>query len=480
MVIDERSNTATAVPSALAAYIETERRRADVAGAAVALFDAEGMRFEGGFGLADIRRGEPVTPDTRFRAASISKLFTTTLVFQEIAAGRMSLDDWANRHLDAPAQVRDRAGQPVDITLRHLLTHTSGLPVSWRGLIQGNAVMRRFMHNSLRVPATFEDVVLGQRVVRPAGGPIVYANGAFELLGYMVARAHGRRFEDIVRERVLEPLGMHSSAFAAELDPQPGVATPYGTSFGGAGRKPTARMRNLAGPAGALATSARDLARFGRMALRRGELDGVRVADGALLEDAMRLHVRNHPDLDRGWGLGFEASTFREERMPGHGGGLPGVSTYIALLPSRGIGAVVLTNGGDASFVHRIVTRTLEAALGLDPEATPGNPRGTGANDGAWSEFTSRVTGRYALLGFAPPGLISLVQGSMMRPRVTHISDGVLVIEGADREPVLLYPDGAVGRYRAVHPMFNGCRAVIEETPEGTLAYAGFVRLRRK
>lgn len=479
MVTEERATGTTAVPQALAAYIETERRRADVTGVSVAAFDADGVRFEAGFGLADIARGEPVTPDTRFRAASISKLFTTTLVLQEIEAGRMGLDDWANRHLDGPAHVRDARGEPVDITLRHLLTHTSGLPVSWRGLLMGNALMRRVI-NGMRAPATFEDVVVGQRVVRPPGPPIVYSNGAFELLGYMVARAHGRRFEDIVRERVLEPLGMHGSAFVAELDAQPGVATPYGKWLGGAGRRPASRMRNLSGPAGALITSARDLARFGRMALRGGEIGGTRIADAALLRDAMRLHVRNHPDLDRGWGLGFEASTFRGELMPGHGGGLAGVSTYIALLPARGIGVVVLTNGGSPVFTQRVVTRTLEMMLAVEPEAVPGNPRGAGADEAGWRAFTSRVAGRYALLDQWPPGVASKLFGLMARPRVEHVADGVLAVEGTGYETVMLYPDGDVGRYRVAHPMFDGSRAVIEESVEGAIAYVGIARLRRR
>lgn len=479
-MVTEARQTGTEMPAALNAFVETERRRADVAGTAVAGFDADGMRFEGGFGLADVSRGEPVTPDTRFRAASISKLFTTTLILQEVAARRMSLDDWANRHLDARAQVRDQRGEPVDVTLRHLLTHTSGLPVSWRGLIAGNPVMKRVMNGGLRLPSTFEDVVAGQRVVRAAGGPLMYSNGAFELLGYMVAHGHGRRFEDIVRERVLEPLGMHGSAFVAELDPQPGVATPYGKWTGGAGRKPSPRDRNLSGPAGALITSARDLARFGRMALRRGELDGARVADAALLDDAMRLHVRNHPELDSGWGLGFTASLFRGERMASHGGGLAGVSTHIALLPDRGVGVVVLTNGGDATFTMRVMTRALETMLGLDPEAVPGNPRGMGGEEETWRAFTLRVTGRYGPLDTAPPGAVRLLMRFMARIRVAHVSDGVLAIEGADREPIMLYPDGPVGRYRVAHPMFYGGRAIIEETDAGTIAYAGMMRLRKK
>src|SRR3990172_2084421 len=92
----------------------------------------------GGAGYADVGRGERVTPETLFRAASISKLFTTTLVLQEVEGGRIGLDEPVTQYLDADSRVRDRHGAPADdVTIRHLLTHTSGLPVSWRGLNYG-------------------------------------------------------------------------------------------------------------------------------------------------------------------------------------------------------------------------------------------------------------------------------------------------------------------------------------------------------
>src|SRR3990170_4431023 len=99
--------SSTKLPAGLASYVEADRRRADVAGIAVAAFDRDGIRFAGGFGYADLARGERITPDTLFWAASISKLFTTTLVLQEVEAGRIGLDDPVNRYLDARARVLD-------------------------------------------------------------------------------------------------------------------------------------------------------------------------------------------------------------------------------------------------------------------------------------------------------------------------------------------------------------------------------------
>jgi len=481
MLLASSALTVADMPAELAAFIETERRRADVAGAAVVAFDRGGVRSQGYFGYANIARAEPVTARTLFRAASISKLFTTTLVMQEIAAGRLGLDDPVNRHLDARTRLRDAKGSPAgDVTIRHLLTHTSGLPVSWRGMEYPNPLMSRIA-NGLRVPRALGDVVAGMRTVRPPGERIVYSNGAFSLLGYLVGRLSGRPFEEIVKERVLEPLGMHDSGFVVE--PRvPSLATPYGGAIvGGSGRKPAPFVRIHAGPAGALITTAPELARFGRMALLVGELDGRWVFPAELLEQAIDVHVRNHPELDLGYGLGFMPHAFRDRRSTGHDGGLAGVSTCLQLLPDDGVGVVVLTNGGDASFTHRVAERALESMLGLEPEAIPGSPAGVpDALVPQWRSFTERVIGRYRLIDVVPPGIVALVANRIVKARLSHVSGGVLALEGVDREPAFLYPDGDVGRYRIAHPSANGSRVVIDERRDGAHLWVGILHLRRK
>src|SRR5436189_2949173 len=91
-----------------------------------------------GLVFADLERGERATPETLFRAASISKLFTTTLVLQEVESGRIALDAPMNQYLDPRVRIRNKHGGTADdVNIRHLLTHTSGLPVSWRGLDYG-------------------------------------------------------------------------------------------------------------------------------------------------------------------------------------------------------------------------------------------------------------------------------------------------------------------------------------------------------
>ena len=458
----------------LESLIEEDRQRADVVGATVAVFDRDGMPTGMSFGCADLARNEVVTPDTVFRAASISKLCTSVLVLQEVDAGRVALDDPINRFLDASTWVRDKHGRPAEVTVRHLLTHSSGLPVSWRGLEFGNPLVRHLI-GGIRPPRTLHDVVAGTRTVRPAGARFVYANGGMSLLGYAIARLHDRPFEDLIRERVLQPLGMSHSRFTVD-DGGPGVATAYGGLFGGAGRKPAPVTRNFTGPAGSLSTTARELSRLGQMVLRDGELDGRRLLSPALLSEATRMQMRNHPELDAGWGLGCSVSSLRGRRQVGHSGDLPGVETTLAIWPDEGFGVVILTNGGDKAFVHRLRDRIFEDTLHLQPEPIPGSPQGVPANlYQSWQAFTHRVVGSYRMVDSAPPGVLTRALAMMTRLKLVHVGDGVLALDRVGPEIMRLYPDGEVGRYRVAHPYCNGARAVIEEGRDGAdLWYATF------
>lgn len=96
-----------------------------------------------------------------------------------------------------------------------------------------------------------------------------------------------------------------------------------------------------------------------------------------------------------------------------------------------------------------------------------------------WRTFTTRVTGRYKMVDLAPPGVVSIAMGLLARPRVSHVADGVLALDGTGQEPAFAYPDGEVGRYRLAHPAMNGARLVIEERADGVHAWTSILHLRK-
>ncbi len=447
----------------LSQWIDDERQRTGVPGAAVLLFGRDGPLGGAALGHADVARGEAVTTSTLFRAASISKLFTTLLVLQEIDEGRFALDEPVNRYATGRFVLRDRRGERADdVTVRHLLSHSAGLPVSWRGTEFGNIVMRHLLAGG-RIPRTLADVVAGQRTVRPPGERVVYENGGMGLLGYIMAQRHGVSFGELARARLFEPLGMGASSFVEDVTGMR-VATPYGGMTAlTAGTKPAPVTRYVGAPSGSLVTSAIELASFGSMVLRGGEWGGRRLAPGPLLDEAMTIQAKNHSDLDAGWGLGFAVSQLRGRRLAAHNGELPGVATRLALLPDDGVGIVVLANGGNIEFAEAAAGRALEAALGLEAEARPGAPLGIPpGGESEWASFTERVIGRYRAVDAAPPGFLTVSTNLLRHPMISRLDGAIIAFDGAGGR-VILSPDGVVGRYRAEHAAGNGCRAVIEE-----------------
>ena len=121
------------LPPRVASTLEMRLRERHVHGAAVVAFDRDGVCFAGGAGYADVQRGEPATPATVFRVASISKLLTTTLALTLADAGELDLDAPVNEHLPADLRIADADGAPADATLAQVLSHSSGLPYGVRG-----------------------------------------------------------------------------------------------------------------------------------------------------------------------------------------------------------------------------------------------------------------------------------------------------------------------------------------------------------
>lgn len=467
-----------AIPEPLQAAIQTRLRERRTFGLAVCCFDTDGIRFAGGVGDADLGRGEAVTAHTIFRVASISKLVTTALLLTAVDHGLIDLDAPINRYLPTAHPLRDRDGNAASSTVRTLLSHTSGLGSGARGADVGNPVLS-YVANQGRV-RTLEDAIRGLRLRNAPGDRIEYSNPGFNLAGHLAATAWGTSFEDAARAHVLEPTGM-LDAFFAPNHHGVGRATPYGTVVPpGVGPEPATRMRLVATPMGGLSVNVLDLARFGRMILNGGVADGRRVLPRALVTEATTLQVRNHPDLEQGYGLGFRVRQWRGRTLVAHDGNMPGVAAQLQLSPADGVGVVVVTNGFSLGLPHEIAALSLEQALGLP--STPTSPP-AGVDRAAAEAFGRRVAGSYRLDDPPLPGLPGRIAGLQTRVRVTHETGGRLRLDGnpGSDGPAWLQPEGPRGRYRLHASVDHLTNAVIEERPDGThLWLAHYTHLRRR
>lgn len=295
-------------------------------------------------GQADREAGVPASVDTVYPAASVSKLLTAVLVMRQVERGALELDQPANAYLPERRWIRDADGEPVPATLRQLLSHTSGLPVAFirAGADEGE-------------PALSLDEYLADGLVtrRPPGEKIIYSNEGFALLGYLAAQAEGEDFHTHVQRALFDPLGMSQSSF--RVLPDVVVATGYGGSIFDDGGAPSTHTDITAiAPAGSLRTTVLDLARFARMLLRGGELDGARILRPGTLAEMWRLQARPHPAMPQGFGLGFGVLERPGRKFVWWDGDLPGACSRLALVPDAGVGVVILSNRTDHTPLNAI------------------------------------------------------------------------------------------------------------------------------
>jgi CubicO group peptidase (beta-lactamase class C family) len=288
----------------------------------------------------------PNRPDTRFNLGSVTKTFTAVSVLQLAERGKLSLDDPLSKYLpDVPgAESADR------ITIRQLLTHTSGLGD------HVNAMARDPFRTRYRTVGSMLELVRGVPPMFEPGSRWRYSNSGYLVLGAVIEKASGRDYYDYVRENVFARAGMGDTDFD-ELDRvNHGRATGYTKEFR-AGR-PLFRNNQFdlfvrGGPEGGAYSTAHDLLRFAR-ALRGGKLLSPRLVDEALSAK---------PGLGSpGYGYGFEVE--EGGRVVGHGGSFVGAQTKLDLFPTGDYTAVVLSNLSQAARPVVAKVRSLVLANG--------------------------------------------------------------------------------------------------------------------
>ena len=275
--------TQEAVDQFLDAFIPSAMARLHVPGVAfVAVKDGEILTMRG-FGYSDVEAGKGVDPPTTvFRVASVSKVFTGMAVMQLAERGIVDLDKDVNAYVKG---FRIPATYPEPITLRHLLTHTAGFDERNLGMSEfGSRVYPRL--------GEYLAAELPPRI-RPAGQEIQYSNHGAALAGYVVECAGGMPFADYVAEKILAPLGMEHSDFRLTPDIEQHLSSSYQWRRGKYVEAPYVHINPA--PAGALMTTAADMARFMMANLAGGELGGARVLGDEYVEAMQTQQFTNDP-----------------------------------------------------------------------------------------------------------------------------------------------------------------------------------------
>jgi CubicO group peptidase (beta-lactamase class C family) len=285
------------------------------------------------YGYADLEKRRPARIDaTLYRQASISKLFTWVLVMQLVEQGKLDLDRDVNAYLDF--RIPDGFGKPI--TLRHLMTHTPGFDERLRGIFDPGVPRPVRLLLRANIP---------DREYAP-GSTMAYSNYGAALGGYIAERAAGRPFEQLVEERILQPLRMTRSTFRQPV-PEP-LAAMVAKGYLPGSRDALDFEWVATTAAGGMSATPADMGRFLQMLLGGGSLDGVRILAPQTLATMMRLQRPVGAGASGGYGLGFMVGEHSGVRHAGHGGNLAGTATYIAVLPQPRIGWYVAFNGQGA------------------------------------------------------------------------------------------------------------------------------------
>jgi methyl acetate hydrolase len=341
--------------------------RKDVPGVVALVTDRKGVLYQGTFGVADVATGRPLTPDAIFRIASMTKAITSAAAMQLIEQGKLALEDPVEKYLpnmarlpvfdsfDAKTGNYQLHPTSKPITVRHVLTHASGL-----GYPFTSATLRDFK------PRTGENYPVGPLLFEP-GEKWVYGTST-DVVGYLVEKISGQKLEDYFRQHIFAPLKMNDTSYNVPQDKAERLLAGQqrdGERMDGPIVKQAQQLGlTIAQPigGGGLASTANDYGRFVRMLLNGGELDGARVLKaetvalmgqnhiGAVAVPEQKSYLPRSRDFtfiadgrDK-WGLGFLITA---DHVPGKrsAGSLSwgGINnTYFWVDPSRGIAGVIL------------------------------------------------------------------------------------------------------------------------------------------
>ena len=350
-----------------------------VPGLAVAVAQGDEIIYEKGFGLRDLASRAEVTPQTIFGVASLTKSITAIAVAKLVDQGKVSFDDLVVKHL--PEFCLPGGADASRVTIRHLLTHTSGMPAL-------DALRVSFQSHSSPDPEepmpaplsatpinTYSQLMayVGQRdvaVLDEPGRIFNYSNEAYATLGALVRRVSGMTYAAFARRHVLEPLGMeHSTMSFEEMYEHEDVTVLYTRQSDGSlqasTRWPCAPAMQAAGR---IKSNVKDFIRVFQMYNGLGTYGGVQVLSEEVVRENTDLHFAH--SLCEGYGHAVHVQPdYQGYKVVSHGGAGKGISAHGGYVPATGLCVMVLCNLGGVP-VRNVWAALVNIGLGL-PLETP-------------------------------------------------------------------------------------------------------------
>lgn len=348
----------SSIAAALSKFIQHEMQDKQLPAFSIALVEDQNVVWAQGFGYADPQTKIPATADTVYRIGSVSKLFTDIGVMQLVERGELDLDAPIQRYLP---DFHPRNPYGTKITLRQLMSHRSGL-------LREPPVGNYFDPSQLSLAAMVHSLN-GTALVYPPETHTKYSNAGVATVGYVLERRSDQPFAKYLQRAVLDPMGLHNSAFQPEPRLMEKLAKAYMWSYDGQRFQAPTFELGMA-PAGCMYSTVLDLGQFLSVLFNEG-----RGPNGQLLkaETLQKMWTPQFaaPGDKTGFGIGFYVSQLDGHREIGHGGAIYGFATQLAALPDDKLGVITVTTMDSANAVSAHVA---QEALRLMLAAKQGEP----------------------------------------------------------------------------------------------------------
>lgn len=346
------------------AYAEKTRAEWNVPGIAVGIVKDDKIVFQKGYGVRELNKPDKVDENTLFAVASNSKAFTTASLAILVDEKKLDSDDKVTEHL--PEFQLYNSYVTSELTVRDLVSHRSGLDTFSGDLLWYETVY------------SVDEILKRVRFLKPTSGfrsQFGYQNLMFIAAGKIVERVSGKSWAQFVTERILTPLIMNRTVTSIK-NLKDNYASPHNESGGKLRVLPPGNVDGAAAAAG-LESSVADMSKWLRLQLGRGKYDGRQIfseqQSGAMWSAVTPLPVNPFPAKDAptqmfsAYGLGWFLQDYRGRKIVQHSGGLDGMISQTALMPSENLGLVVLTNS-ETGVNSILMNKIFDVFLNAEPK----------------------------------------------------------------------------------------------------------------
>ncbi|MBI1257376.1 MAG: serine hydrolase [Chloroflexi bacterium] len=350
------------------AQLDREQHARKIPGLSAGIVSEQKLIWQHGFGFANLEQQIPADERSVYRCASLTKLFTSTMMMILRDAGKLNLDDPLEKYVPE-FKIKSPFADARPPTFRMVAAHAAGIPRE--GAHEGWADLNMPTSEELLASLAISEMHM------PTSLEPKYSNLGIAMLGYTLSRIAGQPYNEMIREHIFTPLGMNDSGFDREPYSAEHYAVGYSKSKDGTTMIPAPDWNPFGWiPAGGLYSTVADISKF--MSLQftdapAGASSSQILGSSTLRE--MHMPVNMAPDFKSGFGIAFALSRVADQKVVGHSGSVPGFKTSIAMIPALKLGVVAFTNTNtDPIALTNKMLETLAPAFQVQLDEPPATP----------------------------------------------------------------------------------------------------------